>query len=569
MTATDLGTDGHEPALWRQGGQGRVDDSGRLDEAALDDAVIAQARRHLGTSAGYPTTRRRREVGGAPNLLEASALLLALVVGVVLRRDLLRGPLGYIDLDEATAGIAARGFFSDPSVFFPSQPYGGTPETFLVGLVHAAFGSGQVQLKIVPVLLHLAACGFVWGAARRVVPSRGGQIAAPILLWLGPAAGVWESTKERGFYGAAIVVAAAIVWLVARIDHRASRGDLVALGVLIGVGWWVSPLLLFVAFPAVAWLLAREPTLLDDWKLVAPSAVLGAAPWIGWNLLHSFESVRQPPTLGTDLFSRFGDGIGKVAVMVGLETPWDADRALVPMVRFVAVGLVLVAMAVSFGRSPTTGASLSGVLVVGYLAMYPLANNVGTVGADPRYLYPMAPALALLLANLIPTTRRSLVPVSGLVVAVAVAATTAWGLAGMEDVRGSDVRFLEAPGTGEVVALLEERGVAFATTDLAGTQITYATGGAVKASSFAVPRFPELECLMLVEQPSTYVLDNHLARNVRTLDWYLTTNGIDHETQVIGTWTVVFVEEWVPPWDAGLGMLLGVAQPPECSDVHR
>lgn len=560
MTATDLEAEGHGPQLWRD-----------AVDAALgpDHTVLADTRREYGRSAGYPSTRPSREVGGRPTIVEAVVLLAALVAGAVQRSDLLRGPLGYTDLDEATAGIAAREFFSNPSVFFPSQPYGGTPETVLVGAVHAVFGSGQIQLKIVPILLHLGACAFVWGAARRVVPSRAGQLAAPILLWLGPAAGVWESTKERGFYGAAIFVAAAIVWLVARIDHRPRRGDLVALGLMAGVGWWVSPLLLLVAFPATAWLLGRDPERLDHWKLVLPAAVVGALPWIGWNALHSFESLRQPPTLGTDLFTRFGDGIGKMAVMVGLETPWEADRVLVPMARFVAVGLILSAMVVSFLRRPSTGASLPAVLVIGYLLMYPLANNVGSVGADPRYLYPMAPALALLLANLVPSGRWFPAPVAATVVGGLVLASTAWGVDGMEQARGSDVRFLEASGTSEVIDLLQERGVQVAITDLAGTQITYATGGDVRASSFAVPRFDELECTMFEEDPSTYVLDNDLAHNVRNLEWYLATNGIAYEKQVIGAWTVVFVEEWVPPWEAGLGMLLGVVQPPECPGTDR
>lgn len=555
MTATDLDAEGPDARLWRD-----------AVDAALgpDDAVLAQTRTGYGRSPGYPSTRRNREVGPRPRVREAAVLLVALVAGLIQRRAVLNGPLGYIDLDEATAGIAAREFFANPSVFFPSQPYGGTPETFLVAVVHSLFGSGQVQLKIVPLLLHLGACGFVWGAARRTVPGRAGQLAAPILLWLGPAAGVWESTKERGFYGAAIFVAAAIVWLAARIDHKPTRGDLVALGLAIGVGWWISPLLLLVAFPTCTWLLAREPLHLDSWRFVLPAAVVGALPWFGWNVLHSFESLRQPPTLGTDLFTRFGDGVGKLAVMVGLETPWEPDRVLVPMARFVAVGVVLLAILVSFSRHPSTGASLSGALVVGYLVMYPLANNVGSVGADPRYLYPMAPALALLLANLVPSGRWFPPALAALAVAASVTAATSWGLDGLEDARGIDVRFLEAPGTTEVIELLQERGVTFATTDLAGTQITYSTGGTIKASSFAVPRFRDLECLMLVDQPSTYVLDNNLAHNARNLEWYLATHQIDYERKVIGAWTVVFVDEWVPPWDAGLGMLLGVVKPPEC-----
>lgn len=543
-----------------------------------DAAVLTRSRHGLGQAAGYPSQRRRRRVGPQPTVLEAAVLGVAFVIGVVQRWNLLTGPLGYIDLDEATAGIAARNFFSEPSVFFPGQPYGGTPESVLVALVHQGFGSGTLQLKVVPIVLHLIACGLVWGAARRVVPSRAGQLAAPVLLWLGPAAGVWQSTKERGFYGAAIVAAALIVWLVARIDHHVTRSEgltgpraalgrreLAGLGLAMGVGWWISPLLLLVALPAVAWLLFRDPTRLDHWPRVLIGAVVGALPWIGWNVLHAFRSMRQPASLGTDAFTRFGDGVAKMAVLLGVETPWDPDRTLVPMARVVAVLLLLVAVVVAVSRHPATGASLPAVAVGGYLLLYPLANNTGTVGADPRYLYPLLPALALLLANLVATPRWP--PASAavvLVVAGLAAASSSWGITGLQEVRGLDVRFLEAPGTSDVIDLLESEGVTFAVTDLAGTQITYETGGRVRASSFAVPRFDDLECLMEVEQPSTYVLDNNLANNVANLEWYLATNGVAYTKQQIGTWTVVFAEEWVPPWEAGLGMLLGVVREPDC-----
>ena len=527
-----------------------------------DAAVLAETGRALGETAGYPDRPRRREVAPHLSLFELALLGVALVVGAVQRQKLIAGPLGYIDLDEATAGLAAREFFSNPSVFFPNQPYGGTPETLLVGIVHGMFGSGPTQLKVIPILLHLAACFCVWGAARRTLPNRAAQLAAPVLLWLTPAAGVWESTKERGFYGAAILVAAAIVWLATRIDVKVTRRDVIAYGLIIGVGWWVSPLLAFVALPTTAWLLTRDPRRIDCWRWALPAAVAGALPWIAWNVVHAVKSLRQPPSLGTDIFTRFGDGISKLAVLLGLETPWDPDRVLVPMARFVAVGLVLLALVVAFGRHPSTGAGLSAVVVVGYLVLYPFANNTGTVGADPRYLYPLTPALALLMAGLVPSLRR--IPDVAVVAVVAALATTsaAWGLNGLQDVRGADVRFLEANGTSEVIALLEERDIDFATTDLAGTQITYATEGRVKASSFAVPRFDELEALMSVHQPSTYVLDNNLAHNARNLEWYLNHNEIPYEQQIIGTWTVFFIDRWVPPWEAELGTLLGVVTEP-------
>ena len=542
-----------------------------------DGDVLDSSFAGLGRAAGYPGERRRREVAPPPSLVEVAVLGLAFVVGVIQRWNLLAGPLGYVDLDEATAGIAARGFFGSPSVFFPGQPYGGTPETALVAVIHELFGSGTLQLKVVPIVCHLVACLLVWGAARRVVPTRAGQLAAPVLLWLGPAAGVWQSTKERGFYGAALVAAALIVWLVARLDHHLARSgrpdprhealarrELYSLGLAMGVGWWVSPLLVLVALPALAWLLFRDAGRLDHWSKVAIGAVVGAVPWLAWNLTHAFMSLRQPASLGSDAAGRFGDGVAKAAVLLGLETPWDPDRTLVPMARFVTVAILLVAVVVAISRHPSTGASFPAAVVVGYLVLYPLANNTGTVGADPRYLYPMLPALALLLAGLVPSPRSipSVVPV--LVVTALAAASTSWGLAGLDDARSTDVRFLEAPGTGRVIDLLEERGVGFAITDLAGTQITYETNGRVKASSFAVPRFEDLECLMLVEQPTTYVLDNGLANNVANLEWYLATNDIEYEKQRIGAWTVVFIDRWVPPWQAGLGMMLGTTPVPDC-----
>ena len=149
-----------------------------------------------------------------------------------------------------------------------------------------------------------------------------------------------------------------------------------------------------------------------------------------------------------------------------------------------------------------------------------------------------------------------------LTVGVAVWATTGWGLTGMEAARGNDNRFLEAPGTSEVIDLLEQRGVTFAVTDLAGAQITYATDGRIQASSFMVPRFPELERLMANPQPSTYVLDESLGANASRLEWWLAVNQVGYERVRIGAWTVIFVDEWVPPWRAELFTLQGPVGPP-------
>jgi hypothetical protein len=223
--------------------------------------------------------------------------------------------------------------------------------------------------------------------------------------------------------------------------------------------------------------------------------------------------------------------------------------------------------------------------VVGYLFLYPFANNTGTVGSDPRYLYPLLPGLALAVANLLPVggagaarpesddepapapaRERSPVPSAvalAVLVGVLVTAMTAWGLAGLDEASSDDVRFLDAPGTTEMIRLLEDRHVTYAITDLAGAQITYATGGRIKASSFAVPRFPELERLMLVEQPSTYVLDDELGGNASRLELWLALRHIPYERVRHGVWTIILIDRWVPPWEAELFTLQGVVAKPD------
>lgn len=497
--------------------------------------------------------------------LEWGILSVALVIGFVVRWNLLAGPLGYIDLDEATAGIAAREFFGSPSVFFPNQPYGGSLELGLAAMVHLVAGSSQLVLKLTPMLLHLAAAGFVLGAARRVVPSRAGQIVAPVLFWCGPAFGVWESTKERGFYGVSVVLAAALVWLAARIDAEPNRRDVIAFGLCLGLGWWTTPLLALAAVPIVAWLLIRQPELLNRSGVVAAAALVGASPWLIWNAFGGLASLRQPPSFDTGLGDRFGDGVAKLAVLTGLETPWDPDRMLVPEARVVAVLLVGVAIAVGFLRRRESRAGLPAAVVLGYVLLYPLANSTGTVGPDPRYLYPVLPGLALAVAGLIPASRWADGAVRAVVVSAAVIGVSHWGITGMEAVSDHDARFLNARGSGDVVAFLEDREIDFAITDMAGTQITYVTGGEIRASSFAVPRFLDLEREMLVDRPSTYVLDDHLGGNAGRLATWLEERSIPYERHRFEVWTVITIDRWVPPWEARLVTMKGLVEPPGAS----
>ena len=189
-------------------------------------------------------------------------LVVALLAGVLLRLWVLRSPLGVADLDEATVGLQARDFLEGHlEAFFPAQSYGGTAETALVAGSFGAFGSGWFALKVVPVALHLSGCLVLWRVARQVATTRAGQLVAPIVLWIGSAHGVWQSTKERGFYGAALLLAAVVLLLVVRLDGRPCRRDSVLLGLVLGLGIWTTPLLVAAMGPPVIWLLLRRRAL--------------------------------------------------------------------------------------------------------------------------------------------------------------------------------------------------------------------------------------------------------------------------------------------------------------------
>ena len=153
------------------------------------------------------------------------ALGVAFAAGVGLRWYLLTTDLAYVDVDEATIGLQARDFLTSPDVFFPAQPYGGSLEVPFVAVLSELGARGPLWLKLVPMAFHLATCVVAWRVATRFVPSRLGQLAVPVVLWCGPAYGIWESTKERGFYGAALLVAATVLLLGLRVLEQPGRAS--------------------------------------------------------------------------------------------------------------------------------------------------------------------------------------------------------------------------------------------------------------------------------------------------------------------------------------------------------
>jgi len=184
--------------------------------------------------------------------------------------------------------------------------------------------------------------------------------------------------------------------------------------------------------------------------------------------------------------------------------------------------------------------------------LYPVIKSTGTVGFDLRYLYLLLPALSLLVGTLMPNVRGVEKRALLLACLTALAAGTSyWGLIGLRAASSSDTTFLAAPGLDMVINRLEEEEVTRVTTDGAGTQITFATGGRIRASSFAVPRFEELEEVPWVKGRSTFVLTRG-SDNIGRLQGTLDTRDLSYRREVYGDWVIYFLDSWLPPSRAGL-----------------
>ena len=496
------------------------------------------------------------------------AVAVAIVlVGFGLRWWVLRSTLGGVDVDEATVGLQAQHILEGhPATFFPTQQYGGTLETSTVALAFGFFGVGAGTLKVVPVVFHLVACIVVWRTARRLRVGPVAALVAPTVLWLGPAAGIWESTKERGFYGAAIVLAALVLHLVVREHQRHARSNLAALGLCVGLAVWTTPLLAAAVVPPVAWLIVgRRRTFGRDPLAVLAAAtgvLIGASPWLIWNVRHGWESMASPPSFGTTWLGRFEDWMHRLGTIVGTTTPWTG-RALLPSV--VVLVVIFAGVAVAARSTLETAPGLLAVAVLGFGVLLACNGLAISVGPDPRYLYPMLPALALTAsaaaANL-PSSRLGLVGLGA--IAAGCALLSAWGLVGLDRDAGRDGQelFLASPGLDRVIAALEARHIGTAITDTSGHQITFATRGRIQASTYGIARFAETERAAR-RNPTTYVLRNgYMGGDDERLRKYLLVHRISYDHRSIGIYQIFYLDEPVLPEEIPLRTFAGAVRAP-------
>jgi hypothetical protein len=281
-------------------------------------------------------------------------------------------------------------------------------EAIVAAVPFALFGSSVLTLKLMEVLWHAVAAVLVWRIGRRLIDERAGIVAA-IVVWIWPAMTVQWSTKARGFYGATEVFGLVLLLGALRLaDRPDSRVDWLVAGAAAGLGWWTNPQIVYLAVPAGIWLAVRNRRALSivirtrTWLWALPSAVAGAAPWIYWNLLHHFHSLRGGANPGINRGEGFVGHFMRIwreglPVALGLKAPYSFKWISTP--GWIAKGLYLGALiAIVLTLIRGRGRLLLAVALVGYLILHALGPVAGTT-AEGRYFFCFTPLLALALAR--------------------------------------------------------------------------------------------------------------------------------------------------------------------------
>jgi len=302
------------------------------------------------------------------------------------------GPHSFPNSDEAVVGLMAVRLLRHgtwPPAFYWNQPYGGSLEAVAVVPFVAAFGTTTLGLRTATVLVGLTMSWLVWRLARHLFAATIAVCVGLVGLYF-PLAMIWVGTKEYDFYALTATLGIATVLMAVNVHDRPS--DLrywVGLGLVVGVGWWISPNIAYYAPAVTIWLVAHGHWRQGRAVFVAAAAFLiGTSVWVVANVRSGLASLLQPPHVGgsSTYATRFvffwTHGL---PFALGLRAPWTAAwyvRAGLGTAVFVTM---LVAFAFALRRTKLRDAPDVWVLAT---APFVFAAFIGNWSlGDGRYVY--------------------------------------------------------------------------------------------------------------------------------------------------------------------------------------
>ena len=474
-------------------------------------------------------------------------VLAALATGVVVRIQILAGPGGRLDADEAVIGLMARHLLEGEwTTFYWAQEYGGSQEVALAAGAFAIFGASTLVLKTLTIVLHAIAGVLVWLLGRRTVGEPFARVGTA-LYWIWPAVFLVTSTRARGYYEFGLIAALLVLYLATKIDEEPTLPLVAAFGLSCGLGWWATPQIVLVAVPAVLWLLYRRRELVRKLPIGAIAAAIGAAPWLVHNIRHDWPSLglTSSPPSGTNTYLDHLDAFFTQGLPAALGlTHVMSDRWIFPAVvggtLYIAV---LIGFAVLALRRKRPSLLVLVMLLCPFLvSLSPFAWFV----IEPRYLYFAAPVFALLLARLLSR------PIPQAVALVAIASLSVVSVQEWQ----SDIEAYEASGQSDglqpgdldsLIAELQRREVNAVFTDYWNAyRISFASEEEVIATSLGHVRYSPHHDYVRNHEAPAYVFIRG-SESESSFSTALSSLGMSAETFEAGLFVVHVPEQRVLP----------------------
>ncbi len=288
-----------------------------------------------------PARKRQQLFERLPSLLR-SPLWICLLLAFILRMWLVIRTHGLVDGDEALVGIQAEHILrGELPIYFYGQPYMGSLEAYLVALIFAIFGPSAWALRTEPALLSLALVWLTWRLAAALadaaqLPPYARRLFMTIAALLAAIPPLYDAVAELRTWGGLIetfVLMLLLLLSVFQLTRRWHAGASVrelawrwaGIGFIIGLGFWVYPLIAFALLAAFIWLacdriaasiqlrrdLGESPrrsvtALLRSTKVLLPAvaaiptALLGFTPALIWGASHQWKNVAFIVQLGNE-----------------------------------------------------------------------------------------------------------------------------------------------------------------------------------------------------------------------------------------------------------------------------
>jgi hypothetical protein len=373
-----------------------------------------------GASRWVSSARGDRSEGRSAFLLAGVLLLAGLVQAWVVAAGRI-----HWNSDEAVVAIMATDILEHGvhPAFYYGSAYAGTLEPHWVAAVFGAFGKSVLAYRLAMGALLTGLLCVVHRLARTRF-SAGTALLATAYLALPPWFFLYKGLTSDGHYDAAAILGAASLYAALRLEEALRHGRpalawIAALGLALGAAWWTDPLSSYFDLAIGLWFLVVQPFL-----FVRPIAyptflagfVAGGFPWWvsnlrwQWKSLHAPELAAVGPAQMADQFrSVFTLGlpivVGARPVFNRTET-YSGELLISLALAFLplTIGLAFVwrrRKELRAGESRDEAGAGRGIL----LLLLTLVSGILLVStnnrsdlAEPRFLFPLYPAFAILFA---------------------------------------------------------------------------------------------------------------------------------------------------------------------------